>query len=94
MTLSVRQGRPTRRSDIWLRQAGQENAVYSPATGDVYLMNETALAIWHLCDGGTTTEEMVGAICEVSRMHPEVVVEDVNRILSDFEQAGLIEWQE
>lgn len=94
MTLSVRRGRPARRPEVWLRQAGDENAVYTPSSGEVYLMNETALAIWHLCDGATSPQEMVDVVCEVTRMHPDVVVEDVNRILTDFEQAGLIEWRE
>ena len=94
MTLSVRQGRPSRRSDVWLRQAGDENAVYARSSGEVYLMNETALAIWHLCDGGTSPQEMVDAVCEISSMHPDVVEEDVARILSDFDRAGLIDWRE
>lgn len=94
MTLSVRQGRPARRPEVWLRQAGDENAVYTPDSGEVYLMNETALAIWHLCDGATSPKEMVEAVCEVSNMHPDIVEEDVARILSDFDRAGLIEWKE
>jgi len=94
MTLSVRQGRPARRPEVWLRQAGDENAVYTPNSGEVYLMNETALAIWHLCDGATSPHEMVDAVCEVSNMHPDIVEEDVARILSDFDRAGLIEWKE
>ena len=92
MNLSVRQGRPVRRRDVWLRNAKDEIAVYNPGTGDVYLLNETALAIWDLCDGETLPDEMMNAICDVTSLPPEVVAEDVERILLEFDTAALIEW--
>jgi PqqD family protein of HPr-rel-A system len=92
VSLSVRQGRPVRRTDVWLRNTKDEIAVYNPGTGDVYLLNETALAIWDLCDGETKPEEMVNAICDITSLPPEVVAEDVERILLEFDTAELIEW--
>jgi PqqD family protein of HPr-rel-A system len=94
MTLSVRQGRPVRKPEVWLRQAGDENAVYNPANGSVHLLNETALAIWDLCDGQTSADEMVTAVCELTGMHPDIVTEDVQRILGEFEEAGLLTWKD
>ncbi len=94
MTLSVRQGRPVRKPEVWLRQAGDENAVYNPNNGSVHLLNETALAIWDLCDGQTSPEEMVTAVCELTGMHPDIVTEDVQRILGEFEEAGLLTWKD
>ncbi len=93
MSIAV-EGRPLRRPEVWLRRAGQENAVYQQETGTVHLLNDTALAIWHLCDGDTTLEEMVAAVCDVSGLHPDVVTEDVHRILGEFDQAGLLSWRE
>jgi PqqD family protein of HPr-rel-A system len=92
VNLSVRQGRPVRRKDVWLRNTKDEIAVYNPGTGDVYLLNETALAIWDLCDGETKPDEMMTAICDVTSLPPEVVAEDVERILLEFDSAELIEW--
>jgi PqqD family protein of HPr-rel-A system len=92
VNLSVRQGRPIRRKDVWLRNTKDEIAVYNPGTGDVYLLNETALAIWDLCDGETKPDEMMTAICDVTSLPPEVVAEDVERILLEFDTAELIEW--
>jgi PqqD family protein of HPr-rel-A system len=92
VNLSVRQGRPVRRKDVWLRNTKDEIAVYNPGTGDVYLLNETALAIWDLCDGETKPDEMMTAICDVTSLPPEVVAEDVERILLEFDTAELIEW--
>jgi pyrroloquinoline quinone biosynthesis protein D len=84
--------RPLRRSDVWIRQAGQENAIYDPREQSVHLLNATALAIWQLCDGQTTVEEMVRAICDLCGMHRDIVVEDVDRVLTEFGRAGLITW--
>ncbi len=92
MNLSVRQGHPMRRKNVWLRQSKKENAVYNPATSEVYLLNNTALAIWDLCDGETKPEEMMNAICELTGLPPEVVAEDLERILLEFDTAELIEW--
>jgi PqqD family protein of HPr-rel-A system len=94
MSLTVRQGRPVRKPEVWLRQAAEENAVYNPTTGSVFLLNETALAIWDLCDGETSPDEMVTAVVELTGMHPDVVTEDVERILGEFEEAGLLTWEE
>lgn len=88
----IHRGLPRRRTGLWLRQTQGENAVYDPASGNVHLLNETAWAIWDLCDGDTRPEEMIDAIVEVSHIHPEVVTEDVRRILAEFDDAGIVTW--
>jgi PqqD family protein of HPr-rel-A system len=92
MNASKQQSRPMRRQEVWLRQVGNENALFNQATGAVHLLNDTALALWHLCDGQTTQEEMVAAICEVSGLHAEVVTEDVGRTIGEFASADLVTW--
>ena len=84
--------RPRQRSGVWRRQTEGEIALYDPDNGQVHFLNDTALAIWDLCDGTTTPEEMILAICELFRMHRDVVVEDVRRTLEDFDRAGLVSW--
>lgn len=93
MSTPVLHKRPLQNPDVWLRQTRDENAIYDPASGSVYLLNETALAIWNLCDGETTVEEMVTAICDLCNMHEDIVVEDVDRILTEFGAAGLLTWR-
>ena len=93
MSILVRKGNPARKPEAWLRQADNENVIYDPATGAVHLLNATATAIWVLCDGETTPEEMVDAICELSGLPREVVVEDVRRILLQFEEADILIWK-
>jgi hypothetical protein len=90
----IKGGLPLRRQGLWLRQVRGENAVYDPETGNIHLLNETAWAIWDLCDGATRPDEMIDAICELSHMHRDVVAEDVRRVLEHFNDARLVTWIE
>ena len=92
MNTDVRKGKPARKAEVWLRQAGVENTLYDPDQGTVHILNDTALAIWNLCDGETDPEEMVQAICDLSGMPAEVVTEDVERTLTELDVAGLLLW--
>ena len=92
MSVSVMEARPSKRPGLWLRQAGKENAVIDSDSGSVHLLNETALAIWQLCDGETWPREMVRAICDVSGLPEEVVGEDIARTLHGFDHLGLLVW--
>jgi PqqD family protein of HPr-rel-A system len=85
---------PTRKPHVWLRQSESENAIYDPATDEVHLLNATAVAIWTLCDGGTTPAEMIQAVCDLSGLPEDVAQEDVGRILTQFEDAGIVGWKE
>jgi coenzyme PQQ synthesis protein D (PqqD) len=94
MTVLLRTGKPSRKPNVWLRQADRETAVFDPETESLHLLNTTAAAIWVLCDGETDPDEMVDAICELSGLPSEVVVEDVRRILLQFEEADILMWKE
>lgn len=92
MNPSHSERRPARVPSVWIRKTRDETLAYHPGTGGAHLLNETALAIWDLCDGETHPQEMVEAICQLCGMHPDVVGEDVARILLEFEEAGLVVW--
>ncbi|MGH2791280.1 MAG: PqqD family protein [Actinomycetota bacterium] len=92
MTQSTHTRRPVRRSDIWLDQSGENNVALNPETGSVHTLNATATAIWQLCDGETTPEEMIEVVCALSQLQREVIVEDIDRILHDFDESGILEW--
>jgi len=53
-------------------------------------LNESAAALWELCDGSTTIDEMVVAICEVSSVPADRARDDVERTLVEFQRAGLL----
>lgn len=88
----LREGHPLRRSDVWVRKRSWENAVYDSEHSQLHILNETAQAVWELCDGQTRPDEMVEAICELYGLSPHRVDEDVRRILAEFEEAHLIAW--
>lgn len=62
--------------------------------GDRFVLNSTALALWELCDGETTTDEMVLAICQLFDASETVIVADVQGALAEFERHQLVEWLE
>jgi hypothetical protein len=94
MSVLLGRGKPARKPDVWLRQSEGEDAVFDPGSKSVHLLNATATAIWVLCDGETDPEEMVDAICELSGLPREVVVEDVRSILLRFEEADIVTWKD
>ena len=53
--------RPVRGSGLWVRQSRDETVLVDSEHDRVHVLNETALALWELCDGETTIEEMVTA---------------------------------
>jgi hypothetical protein len=55
-------------------------------------LNATALALWELCDGVTTSEEMVSAICLLFDVDQAVIAAEVQRALCEFESRHLLEW--
>jgi hypothetical protein len=60
--------------------------------GDRYVLNETASALWELCDGETASDEMVAAICLLFDAGEAVITADVQRTLREFEHHHLVEW--
>jgi hypothetical protein len=54
-------------------------------------LNATARALWELCDGETSPEEMVEAICAIHDAPRETIEDDVRRTLGAFTDAGALE---
>jgi hypothetical protein len=72
-------------------QRERGRAIVRDAQGAAILvLNDTAAALWELCDGSTSMAEMVLAICDVSSLPPARARADVETTLTHFEEAGLI----
>jgi pyrroloquinoline quinone biosynthesis protein D len=67
---------PRRRDGVKLRREGDAHIVWDPVGGPAHLLNETALAIWQLCDGETSPQEMVAASCMLFAVDPDQVAQD------------------
>ena len=82
--------RPCRLPGTSLEQRGDHVIVFDADRNVMLALNQSAAALWELCDGSTTIEEMVLAICEVSATPADRARDDVERTLAEFERAGLL----
>jgi hypothetical protein len=86
--------RPRRRSDLTFQRAGQDTLLYDPVADAVHVLNPTAWAIWELCDGQYTPDEM--AACLRTRFAPSLdydVSADVAALLTTFAERCLLDRQ-
>jgi len=84
---------PQQRPGTWLRQSEDENVVVDTENSRLHVLNDTALALWELCNGQNTVEEMITAVCELFGEPAEVVRRDVESTLAGFDGAGLLVWR-
>ena len=91
-TIDGVQGLPRRRSGIEVQSDGGSHTLRDPASGTACVVNDTALAVWELCDGTTAPEEMVASICMVFDATPDRVLADLEEILATLTDAGALEW--
>jgi hypothetical protein len=81
---------PRRRPDFVLHDRELRSFIISPDRSVAHELNPTARAVWELCDGTTTVDELVDAICEVFSVEREVAMADVTAIVDDLVAAGLV----
>jgi hypothetical protein len=82
---------PTQRPGCRTRLTDGVSTVIGPE-GQRYVVNETALAVWELCDGVISPDEMVTAIWQLFDADQELIEADVWRVLGEFELNHLIQW--
>ena len=82
--------RPVRRGDVWVRREGSETAVFDPDTGQLHMLNASALAIWEACDGETTPDEIISALIELTELAVEQATAHVTKTVEDLRKAGLV----
>ncbi len=82
--------KPLRRPDVEVSEVGPGHVLVDRASGDAHVINDTALALWELCDGRTARAEMVDAICELFSAPRDRVDGDVRATLDEFERLGLL----
>lgn len=82
--------RPKRRGELSGKAGPEGWAVYEPETDSVHVLNETARAIWELCDGNTSAEEMAQAIAELTEIELDQAQRDVEQALGQLEALRLV----
>jgi len=86
--------RPLRTAGVAVRDRTGRPALIDHSGTSAALLNETALAIWDLCDGSTTIEEMIIAVVELCGDPPDVVRADVDKVLGELRDLGLVDLRE
>ena len=84
-------GLPKRVGEVWVRRESDEAAIFDPATGALHRLNPSALAIWELCDGKTTIDEMAEAVAELASLPIRSALEDVGDTVAQLEVLSLVE---
>jgi hypothetical protein len=82
---------PRRRGDIEQQQLQDEAILFDPATGNSYMLNETALAVWRRCDGCSTSYEAAGEQSDACDAEFATVLDHLEQIVALFADNGLFE---
>lgn len=82
--------RPAREEGLRLRESGDETILLDKGNRKVHVLNETALALWQLCDGETTVEEMLTAASGLFDASRAQLQRDVIGALSAMQDRGII----
>jgi hypothetical protein len=82
---------PRRTEKVVVHRDGSLVDVLVDDSGDAFRLNDTAYALWELCDGSTTVGEMVDAASELFAAPPEQLRHDVTGALQRLTDAHLIE---
>ncbi|MDQ3932977.1 MAG: PqqD family protein [Actinomycetota bacterium] len=93
MTAKAAMTVPVRRTELEARREGEQVWLRAPDKSHAHVLNATAFALWELCDGITTPEEMVEAICTLFGVARGDAERDVELGLADLARAGLVEWR-
>lgn len=62
--------------------------------GHAFTADETAVAIWNMCDGQATSEDLVKEISEKTNQETTLVRRAVELLVTGFERDGLVEFVE
>lgn len=81
---------PVRREGASAVELDDNLAVYDDVGQLMILLNSSAGAVWNLCDGSTTVDEIVGALARTYPADAEVIADDVRETLRKLAEIGLV----
>ena len=81
---------PLRRAGLRARYDGEEAVLVGSDGSEAGVLNGTAVALWELCDGRTTAEEMAAAVCDAYSMDAATARREVAAALRQLRRAGFI----
>ncbi len=85
-------GAPRHAEGIQLEQTGDISRLVDRRGRTVHTLNVTALALWEMCDGETTAQEMTDAALLLFDADSSTVRNDITTTLQSLTNAGLLRW--
>jgi len=82
---------PKRRGKLWKQEARDAASVYEKESEGLHVLNSTALAIWELCDGETSPNEIAHAVSELTSLDEATAEIEVATTLEALRSIGLLE---
>ena len=85
-----REQRPLARGDITVQVIGEEVMLHDGGSDSIHVLNHSAYAVWKLCNGENTTEDM---FAKLSAQYPNAggeLLDDIKTILQEFNQKMLL----
>ena len=83
--------RPLRRQGVIASRAGNRTVLRGPDGAELCELNDTARALWELCDGETSAEEIIDAVCAIHDAPGSALADDVYRALAAFVEVGALD---
>lgn len=91
MVFELNDERPRRTREVRLERRADDNLLVDGSGDTLLLLNDTALALWELCDGTNTVDEMVAAVVQLFQADPREVRQDVVRTIDRLREVGAVE---
>lgn len=82
---------PRRSEDVVEEQLDDEAVLIDPRSGHVHRLNETALGVWHSCDGQSTTRQIARQMTDVYDVTFEDALDHVDQLVVRFAELNLLE---
>jgi hypothetical protein len=91
--LSVHRERlPRRMPGVEVVDSDTRSVLMEPRHRTTHVLNPTARAVWEMCDGTTTIDELADAICQVFSVSRQEAIAGVAQVIRQLEGAGLVGW--
>ena len=86
-----REARPCRRSDVREHDLWEESLLYAPDTEMAFALNPAAKAVWELCDGTRTVDEIGHRLGTSLGRSGDNLVTEVRKAVAQFARHGLLQ---
>lgn len=92
MSVSSLHRMPARATEVEVQHTDAGHVLSRPGQRVAHVLNDTAFALWELCDGQTEVEEIVVAVAELFGLDVTTARREITGTLDELAEVGLIGW--